>query len=76
MDFKARFQGKTSKITKEGHIDANKAGFDAGQGTPLRNNSTSKKQYSAHNNMSISRASKFSFKGSEQSIQNTAQKEP
>ena len=65
MDFKARFQGKTSKITKEGHIDANRAGFDHLQGTPQRNNSTNKKDFSAHNNMSISRASKFSFKGSE-----------
>ena len=29
MDFKARFAGKTSKITKEGSMDANRAGFDA-----------------------------------------------
>jgi len=28
MDFKTRFQGKTSKITKDGDLDANKAGFD------------------------------------------------
>jgi len=28
MDFKARFAGKTSKITKDGDLDANKVGFD------------------------------------------------
>ena len=28
MDFKARFAGKTSKISKDGDINSNKAGFD------------------------------------------------
>ena len=28
MDFKARFQGKTSKITKEGHIEGEAQDFD------------------------------------------------
>ena len=31
MDFKARFAGKTSKITKDGDLEGNKAGFDAPQ---------------------------------------------
>ena len=43
MDFKARFQGKTSKITKEGQLDANQAGFDEPI-TPHRNSSVSKKE--------------------------------
>ena len=42
MDFKARFQGKTSKINKEGQIDGNTAGFDE-PATPHRNSSVSKK---------------------------------
>jgi len=29
MDFKTRFQGKTSKISKEGDINANRQGFDS-----------------------------------------------
>jgi hypothetical protein len=29
MDFKTRFQGKTSKITKDGDFEGNKAGFDS-----------------------------------------------
>jgi hypothetical protein len=28
MDFKARFAGKTSKITKEGSLEGNAADFD------------------------------------------------
>ena len=28
MDFKTRFQGKTSKITKDGDLEGNKAEFD------------------------------------------------
>lgn len=28
MDFKTRFQGKTSKITKDGDFEGNKADFD------------------------------------------------
>ena len=28
MDFKARFAGKTSKITKDGNIEGSKAEFD------------------------------------------------
>ena len=29
MDFKARFAGKTAKITKDGDLEGNKVGFDA-----------------------------------------------
>jgi hypothetical protein len=29
MDFKTRFQGKTSKITRDGDVEGNKADFDA-----------------------------------------------
>ena len=44
MDFKARFAGKTSKISKEGVIDEKPAEFDEkNQMTPNRNNSISKK---------------------------------
>ena len=28
MDFKTRFQGKTSKITRDGDVEGNKADFD------------------------------------------------
>ena len=31
MDFKARFAGKTSKITKDGDLEGNKADFDTKQ---------------------------------------------
>lgn len=37
MDFKARFQGKTSKITKEGSIEGQTKSFDnESKATPLR----------------------------------------
>lgn len=34
MDFKTRFQGKTSKITKDGDLDGNKADFDQFKNQP------------------------------------------
>lgn len=46
MNFKERFAGKTTKITKDGDLDANKADFDAprnGPNIPSRGNSISKK---------------------------------
>jgi hypothetical protein len=35
MDFKTRFQGKTSKITKDGDLEGNKADFDIAPATNL-----------------------------------------
>lgn len=35
MDFKTRFQGKTSKITKDGDIEGNITGFDVNPATNL-----------------------------------------
>lgn len=36
MDFQTRFQGKTTKITKDGDLDANKADFDSFSKQPVR----------------------------------------
>jgi hypothetical protein len=73
MDFKARFAGKTSKITKEGNLDANKAGFDHPlnqPGPPARAGSINKNERSAAasgtgSHLNITRNSRFSYKGSE-----------
>jgi hypothetical protein len=46
MNFKERFAGKTTKITKEGDLETNKADFDAPKNGPIiasRGNSISKK---------------------------------
>ena len=83
MDFKTRFQGKTSKITKDGDFNGNnKADFDvAGPSNlipPPRGNSIHKNDritaappQDNRSNLNITRNSRFSYKGSEQS---TAQK--
>jgi hypothetical protein len=73
MDFKARFAGKTSKITKEGDLDANKAGFDQPSNQPVlpaRGNSIHKNDRNNAasgngSNLNITRNSRFSYKGSE-----------
>jgi hypothetical protein len=46
MNFKERFAGKTTKITKDGNLETNKADFDAPRNGPnlgSRGNSISKK---------------------------------
>ena len=46
MNFKERVAGKTTKITKEGDLETNKADFDAPKNGPIkqsRGNSISKK---------------------------------
>ena len=76
MDFKTRFQGKTSKVTKDGDIEGNKADFDVAQPNnlpPARGNSIHKNDRINNSgavdrsNLSITRNSRFSYKGSEQS---------
>jgi hypothetical protein len=44
MDFKARFQGKTSKITKEGHIEGEAPDFDATPSSNLMRQDSNYKQ--------------------------------
>lgn len=76
MDFKTRFQGKTSKITKDGDLEGNKADFDTPSNAlpPARGNSIHKNDRLSNNgaavdrsNLNITRNSRFSYKGSEQS---------
>ena len=71
MDFKARFAGKTSKITKDGDLEGNRAGFDAPKNqnnlisAKSRGNSIHKRD--GNDQLNITRESKFSYKGSERS---------
>jgi len=73
MDFKTRFQGKTSKITKDGDVEGNKADFDTPSHLipPARGNSIHKNDRISNNgaadrsNLNITRNSRFSYKGSE-----------
>ena len=76
MDFKTRFQGKTSKITRDGDLEGNKADFDVAPATNLlpqaRGNSIHKNDRVVNNapavdrtNLNITRNSRFSYKGSE-----------
>ena len=77
MDFKTRFQGKTAKITRDGDVEGNKADFDVvgpSNIPAVRNNSIHKNdrisiaQKSVEkSNLNITRNSRFSYKGSEQS---------
>ena len=77
MDFKTRFQGKTSKITKDGDLEGNKADFDVNPTNllpPARANSIHKNERINQGapavdrtNLNITRNSRFSYKGSEQS---------
>jgi hypothetical protein len=88
MDFKARFAGKTSKITKEGDINANKAGFDeihknlpAARVSSIHKNDRNSVSGQAHqsnnlNNMNLTSNSKFSYKGSERSSHQKIQSQP
>ena len=68
MDFKARFAGKTAKITKDGDLEGNKVGFDAPSNqihAKSRGNSIHKQDRIDSSNLNITRESKFSYKGSE-----------
>lgn len=74
MDFKTRFQGKTSKITRDGDLEGNKADFDVAPTSllpPARGNSIHKNDRvtpaaaADRSNLNITRNSRFSYKGSE-----------
>ena len=75
MDFKTRFQGKTSKITKDGDVEGNKADFDTPGSSgipPVRTTSIHKNDKIGgggaavdRSNLNITRNSRFSYKGSE-----------
>lgn len=76
MNFKERFAGKTSKITRDGDLEGKAAEFDEpkkGPIIPSRGNSISKKdkiQDNDHLNVSnsnITRNSRLSYKASESS---------
>lgn len=87
MDFKARFAGKTSKISKDGDINSNKAGFDeVNSNLPAarvssihkndRNSISGQGQTNNLNNMNLTSNSKFSYKGSERSSHQKIQSQP
>lgn len=67
MDFKTRFQGKTSKITKDGDLDGHKADFDQFKNQPQRGNSIHKSERfgDKQDGLNLTRNSKFSYRGSE-----------
>ena len=69
MNFKERFAGKTTKITKEGDLESNKADFDAPKNIMSRGNSIHKNDRSMLNesNNEITRNSRLSYKISEKS---------
>lgn len=69
MNFKERFAGKTTKITKEGDLESNKADFDQPKVGPSRGNSIHKNERASLNesNNDITRNSRLSYKVSEQS---------
>lgn len=76
MNFKERFAGKTTKITKDGDLEGNKASFDEPKRGPIissRGNSISKKDKMQDNdnlntsNQNITRNSRLSYKNSESS---------
>jgi hypothetical protein len=64
MDFKTRFQGKTSKITKDGDIEGE---FVPKASTPTRKTSIQRKEHTASNQREkgMMQNSKFSYKAAE-----------
>lgn len=70
MNFKERFAGKTTKITKDGDLESNKCDFDQPKIGPSRGNSIHKNdRINLNDSVSndITRNSRLSYKASEQS---------